>query len=195
MSIKSYYQGLIIIVMLAYVLDALYFGFSTETNEIIEILKETIFIEIIPFSIIYYYGYKVIIKDLKKWFFIPAFITMLVLDIIFSINIIQELFFSLTYKNNEYINFILIPFIELFYFTKINMYMVEYLHIGIYAAMIITIVSISKLKKEPEQEMIDTNTIEIKIKKKKSIKDKVVFQGILLGFTPLAAQIITNMIY
>lgn len=114
MNIKNYYQGLIIIVLFPLIIESVLFGIITALSQWSNILAESIFIEIIPFSIIYFYGYKIIKEDLKRLYFIPAFIVMVIMDIIFSLNITQNSFYSLAYKENEYINFILIPFMEFF---------------------------------------------------------------------------------
>lgn len=198
MNIKNYYQGLIIIALLPLIIESVLFGIITALSQWSNILAESLFIEIIPFSIIYFYGYKIIKEDLKRLYFIPAFIVMVIMDIIFSLNITQNSFYSLAYKENEYINFILIPFMEFFYYIKIKLYMTEYFHIGIYAALIYIILKIKKPVKQKTEEKDDIKeitTLEDLLKLDLFKKEKAVFQGIFLGFIPFAAQIIMNMIY
>ena len=198
MNIKNYYQGLIIIVLLPLIIESGLFGIITAPSQWSNILAESLFIEIIPFSIIYFYGYKIIKEDLKRLYFIPAFIVMVIMDIIFSLNITQNSFYSLAYKENEYINFILIPFMEFFYYIKIKLYMTEYFHIGIYTALIYIILKIKKpvkQKTEEKDDMKEIRTLEGLLKLDLFKKEKAVFQSIFLGFIPFAAQIIMNMIY
>ena len=198
MNIKNYYQGLIIIALLPLIIESGLFGIITAPSQWSNILAESLFIEIIPFSIIYFYGYKIIKEDLKRLYFIPAFIVMVIMDIIFSLNITQNSFYSLAYKENEYINFILIPFMEFFYYIKIKLYMTEYFHMGIYAALIYIILKIKKPMKQKTEEKDDIKeitTLEDLFKLDLFKKEKAVFQSIFLGFIPFAAQIIMNMIY
>ena len=198
MNIKNYYQGLIIIVLFPLIIESVLFGIITAPSQWSNILAESLFIEIIPFYIIYFYGYKIIKEDLKRLYFIPAFIVMVIMDIIFSLNITQNSFYSLAYKENEYINFILIPFMEFFYYIKIKLYMTEYFHIGIYAALIYIILKIKKpvkQKTEEKDDMKEIRTLEGLLKLDLFKKEKAVFQSIFLGFIPFAAQIIMNMIY
>lgn len=201
MSLRNYFQGIILILILVYIQEAVYFSFITVSNEWLEILRETIFIEIIPFTAIYFYGYKVINEIKRNQFFITVFIVMLIVDIIFLLNIIQGMFYDLSYKNNEYINFILVPFIEFFYFIKINMYMAKYVHIGIYAAIILIMIK-NKKNKIQETNKLETNLEIMEIKKdtasknkKKDKKSKIIFQGILFGLMPITLHIIMNLKY
>lgn len=196
MNIKNYYQGLIIIVLFPLIIESVLFGIITAPSQWSNILAESLFIEIIPFYIIYFYGYKIIKEDLKRLYFIPAFIVMVIMDIIFSLNITQNSFYSLAYKENEYINFILIPFMEFFYYIKIKLYMTEYFHMGIYAALIYIILKIKKPMKQKTEEKDDIKeitTLEDLFKLDLFKKEKAVFQSIFLGFIPFAAQIIMNM--
>ena len=181
MNIKNYYQGLIIIALLPLIIESVLFGIIAAPSQWSNILAESLFIEIIPFSIIYFYGYKIIKEDLKRLYFIPAFIVMVIMDIIFSLNITQNSFYSLGYKENEYINFILIPFMEFFYYIKIKLYMTEYFHIGIYAALIYIILKIKKPVKQKTEEKDDIKeitTLEDLFKLDLFKKEKDVFQGI-----------------
>ena len=85
---------------------------------------------------------------------------------------------------------------EFFYYIKIKLYMTEYFHIGIYAALIYIILKIKKPVKQKTEEKDDIKeitTLEDLFKLDLFKKEKAVFQSIFLGFIPFAAQIIMNM--
>lgn len=189
-KLKSYFQGIIIILMLTFIIEIIQFGISVLNTEWSSILNEVLLIEIIPFTIIYFYGYKRIPEKFKRTYLINAFAVMLIMYIIFSINIVQKLFFRLAYKNSEYINFILIPFMELFYFIKTNIFQTEYTHAGIIFAVLVIIIQAGKNKIQKEKVNILEPDEEYYIK-----RNSAIMQGFILGLIPLTVQIIAGKIF
>ena len=56
MKLISYFQGIIIILMLTFIIEMIIYGISVLNTEWSSILKEVLLIEIIPFKIINFYG-------------------------------------------------------------------------------------------------------------------------------------------
>ena len=189
MKFKSYFQGIIIILMLTFIIEMIIYGISVLNTEWSSILKEVLFIEIIPFTIIYFYGYKKIWEKFKRTYLFSVFVVMLIMYIIFSINIVQQLFFRLAYKNSEYINFILTPFMELFYLIKTDIFQTEYTHAGITFALLVIIIQAGKNKIKKEEINI------LEPKEYYSKRNLAINQGFLLGLIPLTVQIIAGKIF
>lgn len=186
MKLTSYFQGTIIILMLTFIIEMIIYGISVLNTEWSSILKEVLFIEIIPFTIIYFYGYKIIWEKFKRTYLFSVFVVMLIMYIIFSINIVQRLFFRLAYKNSEYINFILTPFMELFYLIKTDIFQTEYTHTGIIFALLVIIIQAGKNKIKKEKINI------LEPKEYYSKRNLAINQGFLLGLIPLTVQIIAG---
>ena len=93
MKLISYFQGIIIILMMTFIIEIMLYDISVLNTEWSSILKEVLFIEIIPFTIIYFYGYKKIWEKFKRTYLFSVFVVMLIMYIIFSITASPPFFY------------------------------------------------------------------------------------------------------
>lgn len=187
MNLKIIWQGIILILLSAYIIEHAFFGMEAVSRNFFHILVETFIIEIIPFTLIILYLNKRIKTYLKTKFLIISFITMAVINFIFAGNMIQQLFRKLAFKMNEEIDFVNIPLTEFFYYIKTIMYMPYYIHIGIYFALLAAIINNRKEVKNNEKIVIEE-------RKTKGLytNEKIIISGIFFGILPLIIKITMN---
>lgn len=187
MMLRIIWQGVILILLFAYIIEFAFFGVHSISSNFFDIFQETLIVEIIPFVIIILYLNKRIKLYLRNKFLITVFITMAVINFIFTSSIIQQLFNKLAFKMNEAIDFVNIPLTEFFYYIKTIMYMPYYNHIGIYFALLAVINNNRKEVKNNEKLVIEE-------RKTKGLytNKKIIFAGIFFGIMPLIVKIIMN---